>query len=58
MLFWGGIFMLVLFIAIRTINYGRWVGKKGNSRGAIGLYILSLVAIFLPVFTYYLNNRR
>lgn len=58
MLLWIAVWFLVGIVAIRTISYGRWAGKQGNTRGAIGLYILSSLTIIIPAFIYYLNNMR
>jgi hypothetical protein len=32
---------VILGVAIKTINYGRWSGQQGNRRGAVGLYVLA-----------------
>lgn len=58
MLLWTVAWSLVGIVTIRTINYGRWAGKQGNTRGAIGLYTLSFLTVIIPAFIYYLNNMR
>lgn len=56
MFLWGVIWLFVMVVAIRTINYGRWAGKQKNMLGAIGLYILAGATILIPVLVYLLNN--
>jgi|GEM_PF-2990709 len=58
MFIWLLIWLLVGVIIIRTVNYGRWTGKQGNIRGAVGLYILAVTTGIIAVFVYLLNNLR
>lgn len=51
------IFMLTVISAavIKVINYGRWAGRQGNKRGAIGLYVFAVFVVLLPMGVYILN---
>lgn len=45
-----GMYMLVpLLTAIYTVNYGRWAGRRGNRRGAWGLYVLAVLTVAVPL---------
>lgn len=52
------ILFLVFFAAIKVINYGRWAGKQGNRRGAVGSYLVALLTVAIPVGVYILNTLR
>lgn len=52
------ILTITIFAAIRTVNYGRWAGKQGNKRGALGLYLLALLTVVIPLAIYILNILR
>jgi len=51
-------FSLLIVIAGRTFNYGRWAGRQGNRKGALGLYLFSLLVIIIPLSVFYLNSVR
>jgi len=36
-------------VAIYTVNFGRWLRKKGNTRGAIGVFIIAAACIIAPL---------
>ncbi|WP_159426196.1 hypothetical protein [Desulfolucanica intricata] len=48
----------IIFTVIKIINYGRWAGKHGNRRGAIGLYLMALLCLVLPSAVFLLNLLR
>jgi hypothetical protein len=58
MILWVVVWLLIGAVTVRTVNYGRWVGKEGNTLGAVGLYLLSLATILISVTVYVLNNMR
>lgn len=43
---------------IKVINYGRWAGKQGNKRGALGLYIFAIFVVLIPTGVYILTISR
>jgi hypothetical protein len=36
-------------VAIYTVNFGRWLAKKGNTRGAIGVFIIAVICVIAPL---------
>jgi hypothetical protein len=51
----GGVIAITV---IKVVNYGRWAGKQGNLRGAIGLYLVAFATIAVPVTVYIINYLR
>lgn len=44
------LYMIVpVFVGIYTVNFGRWVGRRGNARGAWGLYVLAVLTVAIPL---------
>jgi hypothetical protein len=50
--------VIIIFAAIKTINFGRWVGRRGNRRGAFGLYFFTLLVVVIPPGVYLLIQSR
>jgi hypothetical protein len=36
-------------VAIYTVNFGRWLAKEGNIRGAIGVFIVAAICVVAPL---------
>lgn len=36
-------------VAVYTVNFGRWLKKKGNTRGAIGVFIVAAICVIAPL---------
>lgn len=36
-------------VALYTLNFGRWLDKKNYRRGAVGMYVLSGLAVLVPL---------
>jgi hypothetical protein len=48
----GAILILMIIptlVAIYTVNFGRWLAKEGNIRGAIGVFIVAAICIIAPL---------
>lgn len=50
------VFVILLWVFIRTISYGKWTWDKKNKLGAVMIYIVALAAIVLPIYTIYLRD--
>lgn len=56
---WFGIaFMLLtpLGISIYTINFGRWMAKRKIRSGAIGAYVIAVIAFGLSAYVLIRNS--
>lgn len=43
------IFLILLYVVIKTASYGGWCFKKGEYKGAISVFILSCITVFCGV---------
>ncbi len=46
---WLAVF-IILYGSLHLVNYGRWAGKLGNRRGAVGLYLYAIIALAVPIY--------
>jgi len=37
-----------LLVSIYTLNFGRWLARRGYGWGALGVYLLALLTLALP----------
>ena len=42
--------MMPLLVSIYTLNFGRWLARRGYGWGALGVYFLALLTLALPVW--------
>lgn len=40
----------IALIGIHAYTFARWLRKEGNTRGAIGIYVLMAVCLALPIY--------
>ncbi|MEW6523799.1 MAG: hypothetical protein AB1445_09565 [Bacillota bacterium] len=45
-----GLLMPPLLVSIYTLNFGRWLGRRGYRRGALGVYLLAILALAVPAW--------
>lgn len=48
--------LVVLVISLYTFNFARWAAKAKNWRGATGLYILTAITFFLPLWLLFFRS--
>lgn len=51
------IFILLIWICIRTGSYAGWTWKQKNRIGSIMLYILAVSIIVIPIYAMYFRSR-
>lgn len=47
--------IILLWVFIRTISYGRWTWSQKNKFGAVMIFIIALVAVVLPIYVFYIR---
>ncbi|MBC8014432.1 MAG: hypothetical protein H7X79_01645 [Sporomusaceae bacterium] len=40
----------IILVGIHAYTFARWLSQEGNTRGAIGMYVLIAVSLALPVY--------
>jgi hypothetical protein len=48
---------IIVLSCLRLVNYGRWAGRKGNRRGAAGIYVIAAVCLLLPLLLIWSDSR-
>lgn len=48
--------IIIIWVFIYTISFGRWNWKKKNKLGAVMIYLLAVLMIMLPVYTVYFKG--
>lgn len=43
--------IILLWVFIRTISYGKWTWDKKNRLGAIVIYFVAIASLIIPVYT-------
>lgn len=43
--------ILLLWVFIRTISYGKWTWDKKNRLGAIAVFIVAIASLIIPIYT-------
>jgi len=43
--------IILLWVFIRTISYGKWTWDKKNRLGAIAIYFVAIASLIIPVYT-------
>lgn len=43
------VLLVVIMIAMHTASYGLWALRKGNRRGAVGVFILAGAVVVVPI---------
>ncbi len=49
--------LIPLGVSSYTLSFGWWVWKQGNRRGAIGIWILVGIILFLAVFLLFFHRE-
>ncbi|HHV29145.1 hypothetical protein [Acetivibrio mesophilus] len=47
--------IILLWVFIKTIGYGKWTWDKKNRLGAIMIFVIALAAVILPIFVFYIR---
>ncbi|MFZ5988574.1 MAG: hypothetical protein ACOYWZ_15815 [Bacillota bacterium] len=50
------VFVLLIWVFLKTVSYGKWTWDKKNKFGAIMVYILALTALILPIYSMYFRD--
>ncbi|GAE89338.1 hypothetical protein JCM21531_2851 [Acetivibrio straminisolvens JCM 21531] len=47
--------IILLWIFVRTISYGKWTWDEKNRLGAIMIFVIALAAVALPILVFYIR---
>lgn len=53
----GTTMLLTLGVTLYTVNYGRWMWRRGHPGGALGLWLLAAATLASGVLTYVVLSR-
>lgn len=45
------VYILLIWVFIRTLSYGKWTWDKKNRLGAIMILIVALAELILPIYS-------
>jgi hypothetical protein len=48
----------VMAISLYCASYGLWAWRQNNRRGAVGIFIISLITLLLPVTVWIYHGTR
>jgi len=49
-------FVILLWISLYTMSFGRWTWKKKNKLGAVMVFAVALAVLVLPVYTIFFRE--
>lgn len=47
------VFIILLWVFLKTLSYGKWTWDKKNKLGAIAIVIIAIIELFLPISSIY-----
>ncbi|HOM02528.1 MAG TPA: hypothetical protein PLH43_06840 [Acetivibrio sp.] len=47
--------IILLWVFIKTISYGKWTWDKKNRLGAVMIFVVALAAVILPIYVFYIR---
>lgn len=47
------IFIILVWVFVRTISFGKWTWDKKNRLGAVAVYLIALASLIIPIYTMY-----
>lgn len=50
------IFVILIWVFVRTISYGKWTWDKKNRLGAIMILVVALAELILPIYSLYFRE--
>ncbi|WP_162862581.1 hypothetical protein [Acetivibrio cellulolyticus] len=50
------IFVILIWVFIRTLSYGKWTWDKKNRLGAIMILVVALAELILPIYSLYFRE--
>lgn len=48
--------VIILWVFVRTVSYGRWTWQKKNKLGAVMIFLVALTALILPIYSMYFKD--
>lgn len=46
----ASLMLVPLLVSIYTLNFGRWLARRGYGWGALGVYLLAALTLALPAW--------
>ncbi|TYQ18290.1 UNVERIFIED_CONTAM: hypothetical protein Cloal_0719 [Acetivibrio alkalicellulosi] len=50
------VFILLLWVFLKTIGYAKWTWDKKNKLGGIMIFVVALAALILPIYSMYFRD--
>lgn len=47
------VFIILLWVFLKTLSYGKWTWNKKNKLGAIAIVIVAIIELILPIYSIY-----
>lgn len=48
--------IILIWVFIRTISFGKWTWDKKNRLGGIAVYLIALASLIVPIYVMYFRN--
>ena len=50
------IFVILIWVFVKTLSYGKWTWDKKNKLGAIMILVVALTELILPIYSLYFRE--